>query len=281
MGLLDNLFNTEQGRMGLGLLAAGSARGDGAGFGQRLSEAVGSVDQWKQQQAQAKRAKMQEEYQAFQMQQAMAQAEQQKAEQAQMKALIAQYRTPAVVPGQAGTGGTSMVNSALPEDLRIGAQAPLAARPAGFDREGFGAALEGVNPMKGLEYLASIQKDNTPISVAKDTTLLDKRTFKTIFAAPKSDSSDAKIQQYEYAVKNNGYKGTLADFISIAPNIMANAQAPLRNAQVSNIYEENAYNLPPPRKPSGGPVTVMTPQGTFSFPNQAAANSFKMKAGIK
>ena len=87
MGLLDGLFNTEQGRMGLGLLAAGSARGDGAGFGQRLSEAVGSVDQWKQQQAQAKRMKMQEEFQQFQIQQAMAQAAAQKAEQARQQTL--------------------------------------------------------------------------------------------------------------------------------------------------------------------------------------------------
>ena len=87
MGLLDGLFDSEQGRMGQGLLAAGSARSDGAGFGQRLSEAVGSVDQWKQQQAQAKRMKMQEEYQAFQMQQAMAQAEQQKAEQARLQTI--------------------------------------------------------------------------------------------------------------------------------------------------------------------------------------------------
>ena len=46
-GLLDGMFDSEGGRLGLGLLAAGSARGDGAGAGQRLMEAVGSVDQWK------------------------------------------------------------------------------------------------------------------------------------------------------------------------------------------------------------------------------------------
>jgi hypothetical protein len=108
-GLLDNLFNTEQGRMGLGLLAAGSARGDGAGFGQRLSEAVGSVDQWKQQQAQAKRAKMQEEYQAFQMQQAMAQAEQQKlqqADEAKRRSIFAQNFQPAIPASADGMGPT-------------------------------------------------------------------------------------------------------------------------------------------------------------------------------
>ena len=45
-GLLDFL-NTDQGRMGLGLLAAAGPRSDGAGFGQRLQEGVGSFDAYK------------------------------------------------------------------------------------------------------------------------------------------------------------------------------------------------------------------------------------------
>ena len=48
MGLLD-ILNTDDGRFGLGLLAAAAPRTDGAGFGQRLNEAVGSVDQFKRQ----------------------------------------------------------------------------------------------------------------------------------------------------------------------------------------------------------------------------------------
>lgn len=48
MGLLD-AFNTDEGRLGLGLLAAAGPRSDGAGFGQRLSEGIGSVDAWKKQ----------------------------------------------------------------------------------------------------------------------------------------------------------------------------------------------------------------------------------------
>ena len=48
MGLFDAL-NTDDGRFGLGLLAAVAPRTDGAGFGQRLNEAVGSVDQFKRQ----------------------------------------------------------------------------------------------------------------------------------------------------------------------------------------------------------------------------------------
>ena len=46
MGLLD-VLNSDEGRMGLALLAAGAPRLDGAGFGQRLNEAVGSFDQYK------------------------------------------------------------------------------------------------------------------------------------------------------------------------------------------------------------------------------------------
>ena len=47
MGLLD-ILNTDQGRMGLGLLAAAGPRSDGAGFGQRLAEGMGSFDAYKQ-----------------------------------------------------------------------------------------------------------------------------------------------------------------------------------------------------------------------------------------
>lgn len=46
MGLLD-VLNTDQGRMGLGLLAAAGPRSDGAGFGQRLAEGMGSFDAYK------------------------------------------------------------------------------------------------------------------------------------------------------------------------------------------------------------------------------------------
>ena len=61
MGLLDTM-DDPQFRLGMGLLAAGSARSDGAGFGQRLNEVLGGMDQWKQQQAAQKRAALQEQY---------------------------------------------------------------------------------------------------------------------------------------------------------------------------------------------------------------------------
>ena len=42
-GLLDFL-QTPESRMGIGLLAAAGPRADGAGFGQRLNEAMGMQD---------------------------------------------------------------------------------------------------------------------------------------------------------------------------------------------------------------------------------------------
>ena len=93
---------------------------------------------------------------------------------------------------------------------------------------------------------------------------------------------DAKIKQFKFA-KENGYQGTFAQFVTLGPAIMAGAMAPLRDAQVQNIQAENDYNLPQlprPRAATGGASVTVGGQ-TFSFPNQAAANSFKLKAGVK
>lgn len=79
MGLLD-VLDTDQGRMGLGLLAAAGPRSDGAGFGQRLQEGMGSFDAYK---ANALKQKMLE----AQMQQAMEQAAQQKADRARQQTI--------------------------------------------------------------------------------------------------------------------------------------------------------------------------------------------------
>ena len=60
MGLLD-VLNSDEGRMGLALLAAGAPRLDGAGFGQRLNEAVGSFDRFRMGKDEAALRKMQME----------------------------------------------------------------------------------------------------------------------------------------------------------------------------------------------------------------------------
>lgn len=253
MGLFDAL-NSYEGQQALGLLAAAGGRSDGAGFGQRMLEGLGQGEKWKAQQAAEKRALMQDQLNQLQMQDYLAKAEKQK----RMQSLGAQFSTPRVGMSADGYGPSA---------------------PATFDRQGYAAALEAIDPVAGLEYAKSIQKNTGPISVAKGTTLLDPATMKPIFQAPTEDDLDPKIKQYEYA-KKGGYKGTFEQFVTLAPTIMASAQAPLRQAQVENIREENAYNLPAPRQSTG--VSVTTPDGrTFTFPNQAAANNFKLKAGIR
>lgn len=58
MGLLDTM-DDPQFRLGMGLLAAGSARSDGAGFGQRINEVLGGMDSWNQQKQKQKFLDMQ------------------------------------------------------------------------------------------------------------------------------------------------------------------------------------------------------------------------------
>lgn len=105
-----------------------------------------------------------------------------------------------------------------------------------------------------------------------------------VYTAPaKPEGKPTKVQEYEYA-KANGYKGTLEQYVSIGPSIMAGAVAPLRQAQIDNINAENAYNLPPPVAPrpaAGGGATVSAGGKTYTFPNAAAAAAFKKQAGIQ
>ena len=60
--------------------------------------------------------------------------------------------------------------------------AGVPAKPAGFDREGFAAAYEGLDPIKGLRISAEHPKDNSPLAVKKDEVLLDRKTMKPVLA---------------------------------------------------------------------------------------------------
>ena len=184
-GLLD-VFNSFEGQQALGLLAAAGGRSDGAGFGQRLMEGLSQGDRWKAQQAAEKRAQMQEQMQMMQMQQMLSQAEQQK----KMQGLAARFGTP-------GTG------------MAADGYGPSA--PASFDRQGYAAALESIDPVAGLQYAASIQKDDSPISVAPGASLIDRKTLKPLFTAPKEHTTPAAIQEYEFA-KTQGYPGSYLQF---------------------------------------------------------------------
>lgn len=282
-GLLD-ILNTDQGRMGLGLLAAAGPRTDGAGFGQRLQEGMGQFDAYKANALKQKmlQAQMQEYEQA-------AQDKAQARQQAQvLRDLATKFATPAQgaiesTPDRAV--GNSLGNPSLFSQSPSNAVMPgvpgREAKPAGFDREGFGQAWEAIDPVAGGAYLSSIQKDNKPISLAEGASLVRPDGTTIFHGHSKAEQKDPKVKQYEYA-KAGGYKGSFEQFVTLGPTIMAAAAAPLRDAQVQNIQDENAYNLPAPRKAVSGQVSVTTPDGrSYSFPNQAAASNFKLKAGIR
>jgi hypothetical protein len=170
MGLLD-IFNTYEGQQALGLLAAGGARSDGAGFGQRLQEGLGSAEKWKQQQAQAEMQKQQmmAHQQQMQMQAMQMQAMQQQAAKEQaMQALIPQFQ-------KQGSAGLSPL-AGNPEAGIMPSAGRSAVAPS-FDYKGYAGAMAGIDPMKALQLQASLQKegqinkldvkDFTPQSVAK------------------------------------------------------------------------------------------------------------------
>lgn len=197
-GLLDGL-DSDITRFGLGLL---SASGSNANFGQNLSSAVGSLDQFKQQQRLIAQQKQQQEYQQMQMAQMKAQSE----NQARVHGLAEKFATPAIPMSADGFGPST---------------------PASFDRQGYAAALEGLDPTAGLQYAASIAKDNTPISVAPGASLVDKHTFKPLFTAPKEFNTPAEQQGYELA-QSQGYAKSYVEY-----------QKELKKAGATNVSLSN------------------------------------------
>lgn len=206
-GLLDGIFDSEGGRLGLGLLAAAGPRADGAGFGQRLQEAVGYTDQFKQQQFAQKHQAMQEQMHALQLQE----AQQKQKEQEEYRNLVAQYAKPAM-PAVPPIQGDAL----LPPHLQSGIlpREGLPAVPPIFDRAGFGSALEAKDPVKGLAYQASIAKDDAPIKLSAGEQLFSGKAsgYKPLLSVPKERVAPAAVQEYEYA-KGQGYGGSLNDWL--------------------------------------------------------------------
>lgn len=194
MGLLD-LFNSDDGRLGIGLLAAAGPRADGAGFGQRLQEAMTSFASQKD--ADMKRKFMQSQMDNYPLEQQLqrqlreaqisnyaSEAEQRRlattkaaAEQADQQ-LAAQTAQKFFRPGSPAMGAVGGADAMLPPDLRTGMTLPAQAAVApSFDMPGFAAARMGQNPVAGMALLQGLQKELpvdkidpkafTPASLAK------------------------------------------------------------------------------------------------------------------
>lgn len=188
MGLLDTL-DDPQTRLGLGLLAAAAPRFDNAGMGQRLMEAVGSMDQWRQQQAAQKRADMTSKLYQLQLQEAQRKLDSEK----QLQELAKQY----IIPAQPGL-------SPLAGDPTTGIlpSAGRPAKPAGFDFAGYAQALAGVNPTAALSVMQALEKDNSPIAVKPGEVLVERKTFKPVFSQPKEVDEPASVKEYKFAKLN-------------------------------------------------------------------------------
>lgn len=197
MGLLN--FNNEDAQIGLGLLAAAGARSDGANFGQRLLEGLSQGDRWKAQQAAAKRAEMQDQMAQMQMAQAQAQMQQQQ----KLQGLAQQFAKPAVGMAADGYGPSA---------------------PSSFDRQGYGAALEGIDPIAGMQYMQSIQKQAPKLTAYKPGDSVRDDAGNEVFAVPqekKAAELPSAVREYQFA-QGQGYKGSFVDF----QNAQNSAKAP-------------------------------------------------------
>ena len=199
MGLLDGMFDSEGGRLGLGLLAAGSARSDGAGAGQRLMEAVGSVDQWKKAKAaeEMQRQQLAAHQQAMQMQAMQMQAMQKQAEDAQAfrSAATSAFVTPEQASGQ--SMGPMPDGSSVPQVQ------------SGFNDQRYIQNLQQLGrPLEALQHQAAIQKDDAPVKLGQGDQLFSGRAsgYKPLASVPaKPEATPAALQEYLFAV-NQGEK---------------------------------------------------------------------------
>jgi len=156
-GLLDGALDNDMTRFGLGLLAASGPTNDpmkGA-FGNRLMQAVGSFDDYRQQKSAQERAKRQEEYQAFQMEQMKVQAMQQQAARQQTGIDDAAVRG-AFTPMD---GGRAMANGMGPTNEN----AQNIGQMQAFDPRQFLAQ----NPQASLGALKTAMETNSAINPKK------------------------------------------------------------------------------------------------------------------
>ena len=155
-GLLDFL-QTPESRMGIGLLAAAGPRADGAGFGQRLNEAMGMQDAYGQRKEQSDWLRMERE-----------RKQKEWGLQDKENALAGQFFKPA-------TAGLSPLSGDSASGILPSTGSP--GTPAAFDMAGYAQAMMQVNPARGLQLMQSMQKDLpvdkinpekfTPASLAK------------------------------------------------------------------------------------------------------------------
>ena len=146
-------------------------------------------------------------------------------------------------PGGPAMGGTADVNAALPADLRIGAQAPIPARPPQFDVQGYTAAAMNKRLMDPLEAL-KLQKEFAPKGLEFGKVDPKDYTPESLRAAAQSGDYTKLVPMRKMDVVNN----QAVDLYRAAPgtvfdNIDPNKPFNLRGGQAVPNTDFQRYEL--------------------------------------
>ena len=241
MGLLD-FMNTQEGRMGLGLLALGQAPRSQTMPG--LLSLMNSMDVAEQRKAESAWANTQRERQQKEW-----------AQQDRENSLAGQFFKPAT-PGLAPLAGDS-ASGILPSAGRPGT-------PAVFDTQGYAQAMMEVNPAKGMQIMQSLQKEVpvdkidpkafTPASLAK---FAQSRNYGDLVPRDKMEVSEGVVY--------NPYDSTMAG------RTLPNPNKPFQLGADGSIVPNRAYQQYELSKASAGAARTNVSVNTEkSFLNEIA-----------
>ena len=241
MGLLD-FMNTQEGRMGLGLLALGQAPRSQAMPG--LMSLMNSLDVSEQRKAESAWANTQRERQQKEW-----------AQQDRENSLAGQFFKPAT-PGLAPLAGDS-ASGILPSAGRPGT-------PAVFDTQGYAQAMMEVNPAKGMQIMQALQKEVpvdkidpkafTPASLAK---FAQSRNYGDLVPRDKMEVSEGVVY--------NPYDSTMAG------RTLPNPNKPFQLGADGTIVPNRAYQQYELSKASAGAARTNVSVNTEkSFLNEIA-----------
>ena len=241
MGLLD-FMNTQEGRMGLGLLALGQAPRSQAMPG--LMSLMNSLDVSEQRKAESAWANTQRERQQKEW-----------AQQDRENSLAGQFFKPAT-PGLAPLAGDS-ASGILPSAGRPGT-------PAVFDTQGYAQAMMEVNPAKGMQIMQVLQKEVpvdkidpkafTPASLAK---FAQSRNYGDLVPRDKMEVSEGVVY--------NPYDSTMAG------RTLPNPNKPFQLGADGSIVPNRAYQQYELSKASAGAARTNVSVNTEkSFLNEIA-----------
>lgn len=216
MGLLDAMFGTPEKSQAMAMLSAGLLRGDLAGGLLGANQVF--VD--------APRRKMQEQLAQMQLRKGTLEMEGMERENLLEQQMRDAARASYVTPEQA----SALSMGPTPDGGVVPQVSP------GFDLNGYMSRLYQIDPMKGLAIQQAMAKDNKPLTVAPGASLVDPRTMKPVFTAPKEQSLPAAIQEYQFAV-GQGYKGTFDQWDKERKRAGANSVSLSVNTEKSFLNE--------------------------------------------